>query len=135
MIHADITYKVRGALFTVFNELGFGHKEQVYQKALEKELKSLRILFKREEHLPVRFKDEMVGSYRQDFVVEEKVIVELKSVAAMVKNFEIQLLHYLKTTGFEVGLLVNFGNPRLYIKRLVASYPRKSANNPRESRM
>lgn len=118
LIFADTTYKIRGALFNVYNTLGHGHKEQVYQKALARELTEQGITFSREENLPVNYKEEIVGSYRPDFIVEEKVILELKAVEFMPKSFETQLIHYLKTTNYSLGLLVNFGTPKLFIKRL-----------------
>lgn len=121
LIFADLTYKVRGAIFEVYNTLGSGHKEQVYQKALEKELEERNISYKREKNLDVDYKGKKVGNYRPDFVVEEKIIIELKAVEFVPKSYEEQLIHYLKTTGFIVGLLVNFGQSRLYIKRLVWS--------------
>lgn len=119
LIYADITYKIRGAIFNVYNELGYGHKEDVYQKALAKELSACNILYQREKSLSVEYKGEKVGNYRPDFVVEDKVILEIKTTDFLPKIFETQLLHYLKTTGFKLGLLVNFGAPRLVIKRLV----------------
>jgi len=121
LIFADLTYKARGAIFEVYNTLGSGHKEQIYQKALEKELDLRKISYKKEENLDVKYKGEKVGNYRPDFVLEDKIIVEIKAVEFMPKSYEDQLIHYLKTTGFKVGLLVNFGQPRLYIKRLVWS--------------
>lgn len=119
LIHADLTYRVRGAIFAVYNYLGFGHKEQVYQKALEKEFLEANLPFKREVSLNVSYKDEVIGNYRPDFIIDDKVIIELKAVEFMPKTFETQLLHYLKTTGYQLGLLVNFGSPKLMIRRLV----------------
>lgn len=119
MLYEELTYRVRGAIFTVYNELGFGHKEQVYQRALQKEFEQLKFSYKKEEDLTVFYKGEQVGKYRPDFVIDEKVIIELKAVDFVQKAYETQLLHYLKTTGFNVGLLVNFGSPRLFIKRLI----------------
>lgn len=119
LLYGDITYKIRGAIFSVYNELGYGHKEQVYQKALEKELKERNIPFEKEANLNVKYKNEKVGNYRPDFVIEEKVILELKAVELLPKTFETQLLHYLKTTNFNLGLLVNFGSPKLQIKRII----------------
>lgn len=139
LIYSDLTYRIRGAIFAVYNGLGFGHKEQVYQKALEKELTNLEIPYKREAVLDVKFKNAVVGIYRPDFVVDGKVILEIKAVDFMPKSYEEQLLHYLKTTGFSLGLLVNFGTPKLFIKRLIWSPdPRrrdqhKSASNPVKS--
>lgn len=119
LIYADLTYKVRGAVFSVYNGLGFGHKEQVYQKALEKEFVEMEIPYKREKSLDVKYKDEVVGNYRPDFVIDEKIILEIKAVEFMPKSFEQQLIHYLKTTNYQVGLLINFGQPRLVIRRLI----------------
>jgi len=74
LIYADLTYKVRGAVFNVYNTLGSGHKEQVYQKALAKELEEINIPYKREVPLTVQYKGERVGNYRPDFVVETSTL-------------------------------------------------------------
>ena len=128
LIHSDITYKIRGAIFAVFNELGFGHKESLYQKALIQEFNTRRIPYEQEADLKVAYKGTNIGTYRPDFVVDGKVILEIKALEIMPKRFKSQLIHYLRATGFTVGLLVNFGNPSLYIKRLVwTGNPRKSS--------
>lgn len=119
LLYEDLTYRIRGAIFTVYNELGFGHKENIYQKALIKEFETLSIPYKKEVGLDVKYKGDTVGKYRPDFSIEDKIIVELKSVEFMPKSYEDQLVHYLKTTGYSLGLLVNFGSSRLYIKRLI----------------
>ncbi len=119
LLYEDLTYKVRGAIFNVYNELGFGHKENIYQKALIKEFETLKIPYKQEVGLDVKYKGDIVGKYRPDFVIEDKIIIELKSVEFMPKSYEEQLVHYLKTTEYSLGLLVNFGSNRLYIKRLI----------------
>lgn len=138
LLYADLTYEIRGAIFEVYNQLGYGHKEQFYQKALLKEFEERNIPFKREVPLKVTYKGEKVGNYRPDFVIDGKIIVELKAVSLMPNASETQLIQYLKATGFELGILVNFGTPKLYIKRFVNTYPRKSQVflpeiNPRES--
>lgn len=130
LLYADLTYRIRGAIFNVYNELGFGHKEQVYHKALISELAELKIPFEKEVALNVRYKGESVGNYRPDLVIDGKVILELKAVEFMPKVYEKQLIHYLKSTGFQLGLLVNFGGSKLYIKRLVWTDQRGSAINP-----
>jgi GxxExxY protein len=119
LLYGDLTYKVRGAIFNVYNELGFGHKENIYQKALIKEFETLNIIYKQEVGLDVKYKGDVVGKYRPDFTIEDKIIIELKSVEFMPKSYEEQLLHYLKTTGYLLGLLVNFGSNKLYIKRFI----------------
>ena len=122
-LYKDLSYQIRGAMFTVFNNLGFGHKEQVYQKALALELTELKIPFQRELSLNVNYKGSIVGHYRPDFVVDEKIIIELKAVEFIPKSYELQLLNYLKGTGFKLGFLVNFGSPKLLIKRLIWTKP------------
>ncbi|EKD86223.1 MAG: hypothetical protein ACD_37C00405G0002 [uncultured bacterium] len=119
LIYADLTYKIRGAIFEVFNQIGFGHKEEIYQKALGIELTERGIPFEREKSLPVSFKNTKVGIYRPDFIVADKIILELKSLNSIPQALESQILHYLKTTDYKLGLLVNFGSSKLFIKRLV----------------
>lgn len=134
LIYADLTYKVRKAIFNVYNTLGYGHKEEVYQKALAYEFKELNIFFKKEEKLSVNYKGKSVGNYRPDFVIEDKVILEIKAVEFLPDTYKQQLINYLKTTGYQLGLLVNFGTDRLFIKRLVwSNHPRKSATNQSKS--
>jgi GxxExxY protein len=119
LLYADLTYKIRGCLFNVYNELGHGHKEQVYQKAFAEELNQANIPFKREANLKVKYKGKPVGNYRPDFVIDEKVIIETKAVESMPKSYEQQLTNYLKSTDIKLGLLVNFGRPKLEIRRLI----------------
>jgi len=134
LLYADLTYKVRGAIFNVYNALGYGHKEMVYQKALANEFLEQKIPYKKERSLDVRYKDQVVGNYRPDFVVDNKIVIEIKAVEFMPKSYETQLIHYLKTIDFQVGLLVNFGSTKLVIKRLIwTNHPRESVINPRES--
>jgi len=134
LIYADLTYRVRGAIFNVYNELGFGHKEQVYHKALSIELEKMKLKYKSQESVNVIYKDIVVRNYRPDIIVDEKLIIELKAVDFMPKSFETQIINYLKSTNFPLGLLVNFGTQKLYIKRLVwTGNQRKSETNQRVS--
>lgn len=119
LLYEDITYKIRGAIFDIYNALGSGHKEKLYQNALAKEFDNLKIEYSTESTLKVEYKGKKIGNYRPDFVVEEKIILELKAVEFVTKTYETQILHYLKTTGFKLGLLVNFGSYPLYIRRFV----------------
>lgn len=128
LIYAETTYQIRRALFNVYNQLGFGHKQDVYQKALAIELENMGILFQREATLHVLYNNKPIGTYRPDFVVDGKVILELKAVDFMPKTYETQLINYLKSTGFQLGLLINFGGPKLIIKRLVWANQRESVN-------
>lgn len=81
LLHEELTYKARGAIFTVYNSLGFGHKEQVYQKALAREFDKQNVLYKREVNLEVFYENETVGFYRPYFVIDNKILIELKAVA------------------------------------------------------
>jgi len=119
----DITYAINGAVFEVNRVLGAGFLEKVYENALLIELK--RQGLKAENQVPIRvlYKENAVGEYLADIVVEKKVIVELKTVEKLDKVHEAQLLNYLKATGMQVGLLVNFKHPKAEIKRMVLNLP------------
>ena len=115
----DVTYAINGAVFEVNRVLGPGFLEKVYENALLVELR-IRGL-KAESQVPIKvfYKENAVGEYIADILVEEKVIVELKTVEKLNKIHEAQLLNYLKATDIRVGLLVNFNHPRAEIKRMV----------------
>lgn len=128
LLYADLTYQIRKTVFTVYNELGFGHKESVYQKALQEEFNTEGIPYQKESSLKVLYKGKAIGNYRPDFIVYDKIILELKAVEFIPMSYETQLLHYLKTTGFALGLLINFGTPKLFIKRLIWTNQHKSVS-------
>ncbi len=121
----DITYEINGAVFEVQRELGPGFLEKVYENALLVELKRRGI--KAESQVPVKvsYKGSMVGEYVADLLVEKKVIVELKTVERLDRTHEAQLLNYLKATGIQVGLLVNFKHQKADIKRMVLELSEK----------
>ena len=119
----DITYAINGAVFEVNKILGPGFLEKVYENALLIELKKRGL--KVESQVPIRvfYKGSAVGEYLADMLVEKKVIVELKTVETLDKIHEAQLLNYLKATGIQVGLLVNFKHLKAEIKRMVLDLP------------
>ena len=119
----DITYAINGAVFEVNRILGSGFLEKVYENALLVELKRRRL--KAESQVPIRvlYKESVVGEYIADILVEDKVMVELKTVETLEKIHEAQLLNYLKATGIRVGILVNFKHPKAEIKRMVLNLP------------
>jgi GxxExxY protein len=119
LIYGDLSYRVRGCVFKVYNRLGFGHKESIYQKALAIEFENAGLHFTKEQTLPITYNDKQVGVYRPDFIVEEKIIIELKAVEFMPKSYETQLIYYLKGTGYKLGFLINFGAPQVVIKRKI----------------
>ena len=118
LVAGNITREVIGAFFDVYNELGHGFAEGVYQRALPIALASRGVGVEREVPLRVLFRGEPVGDYRADLVVEQRVIVEVKAVEKLVAAHDAQLLNYLRATGLQLGLLLNFG-PRATFRRLV----------------
>jgi len=119
--HKDITEKIIGAAMEVHSFLGNGFQEVIYQRALDWELKQKNLNVIREVEQPIYYKDlvEPIGMRRADFVVESKVLVEIKAVIQLDDVHLAQILNYLKVYKFEVGLLINFGGKSLNFKRLV----------------
>jgi GxxExxY protein len=119
--HKDITEKIIGASFEVHSFLGNGFQEVIYQRALAFELSKKGLSFSREIEQPIYYKEltEPIGTRRADFLVEGKVLVELKAIVNMEEVHTAQLLNYLRAYKIEVGLLINFGSKSLQFKRLV----------------
>ena len=118
LVHEDLTRSILGACFEVMNELGAGLLESVYEAALVIALKQRSLDAQPQVPLEVKFRGEKVGKFFADILVEGKVIVELKSVDCLLPEHQAQTINYLKATGTDVGLLVNFGKPKLQYKRL-----------------
>jgi len=119
ILYEKESYKIRSAIFEVYNTLGPGFKEVVYHKALIEEFNRKDLTFDDKKRIQIRYKDKFVGTYEPDFIVEEKIIVEIKAVEKMPKVYEKQLYSYLKGTDYKVGFLVNFGDDKLEIKRRI----------------
>ncbi|MDJ0820123.1 MAG: GxxExxY protein [Desulfobacterales bacterium] len=119
----EITYKIRGAIFEVNRVLGHGFLEKVYEKALIIELRRRRLRAESQVPLKVVDKNEVVGEYFADILVEGKVIVEIKAAKHLLNEHQAQLLNYLRATGIQVGLLVNFTKNKAEIKRMVLDLP------------
>lgn len=121
MKHSDITEKIIGASFNVHNELGNGFQEVIYQRALAWEMSQLDLNYQREIEQDIFYKQlpKPIGTRRADFVVEGKVLVELKAIKELEEVHLAQALNYLKAYKLEVGLLINFGSKSLTFKRLV----------------
>ena len=119
----ELTYLINGAIFEVNRILGPGFLEKVYENALLMELKARGIEAVAQYPIKVRYKNQIAGEYFADVLVEDQVIIELKTVDRIDKIHEAQLLNYLKATGIKVGLLVNFKSTKAEIKRLVLDLP------------
>ncbi len=117
MLHHDLTEKILAACFEASIELGCVFLESVYEKALPLAVRQKGLGVRQQHPITVRFRGETVGDFFADLLVEGKVVVELKAVKALAPEHIAQLLNYLKATGIRVGLLVNFGSPRLEYRR------------------
>ncbi len=115
----ELTYAINGAVYEVSRILGSGFLEKVYENALVLELCSRGLRAAGQVPIKVNYKGTRVGDYVADIVVEDVIVIELKSVKALDKSHEAQLLNYLKATGYSVGLLVNFTHPKAEIRRFV----------------
>ncbi len=128
ILEANLCYKIQGAIYNVANKYGKGLKEQIYQKALAEELTKQVIKFEQHKRINIYSLDtgKHLGVYVPDFLVENKVIVEIKSSDFTTKKDIAQQRSYLRASTYEIAYLVNFGTPRLYMKRSIYTNDRKS---------
>ena len=123
LLFKDECYAIQGAIFEVYREMGCGFLEAVYQECLEKEFRSRELPFEAQKELLLSYKSQPLSqTYKTDFICYGNIIVELKSVKEIASEHKAQLLNYLKATGLELGLLVNFGAyPKVEIVRIANS--------------
>ena len=119
--HSEITGKILKAFFNVYNYLGYGFLEKVYENAMMIELKKLGLDCSKQKSIEVFYDNYKVGQYYADIIVENKVIVELKAAENLVYEHECQLINYLKATEIEVGLLLNFGKEPQHSRKVFSS--------------
>ena len=117
-----VTEKIIGCAFKVGNTLGVGFLEAVYENALVHELRKTGLLVEQQKMLEVWYDGIVVGNYRADLLVENTIIVELKAVTTLESKHFSQCMNYLKTTGLTLCLLINFGNPKVEIRRVVRNF-------------
>ena len=115
----DLTYQINGAIFEVNQILGSGFLEKVYENALAQELRLRGLKVEQQHPIKVVYKENMVGEYCADILVEDRIIIELKAIDCLKKVHEAQILNYLKGTGHRIGLLVNFTFPKAEIRRFI----------------
>lgn len=123
--HSEITDQVINAFYKVYNTLGYGFLEKVYENALGIELREQGLHVVQQQPITVYYHDHLVGEYYADLVVEGKILVEVKASKSLGEDHQAQLLNYLKATVFEVGLLINFG-PKPEVKRFAYDNTRKT---------
>ena len=120
LLYKDEVFAIIGAAMEVHNQLGCGFLEGVYQEAIEVELKERKVPFESAKHLQIHYKGAILSKgYIADLVAYDKIIIELKAIETLTENDEAQLLNYLKATGLELGLLINFGGSKLEWKRRI----------------
>lgn len=119
LLDENLTYRIRSCVFAVSNELGSGFLERVYENALAIELRGAGLCIQAQQPVTVRYKGQTVGEYIADIVVENRVLLELKSCRQLAPEHEAQMLNYLRATGMPLGLLINFGQSRAQIKRFI----------------
>jgi GxxExxY protein len=114
------TYKILGACFTVANTLGHGFLENVYQEALAIEFNATGIPYEKEKSIDIHYKDQKLKcSYIADFICYDSIIVELKAIQSIANTEKAQVINYLNACKFKVGLLINFGSPKIQYERIV----------------
>lgn len=119
LLYKELTFPIIGAAMEVHRVLGPGFLESVYEEALAHEFKLRKIEYERQVKLDVRYKTVVAGKFRADFLINQKIVVEIKATKGLTEIDEAQLLNYLKGAGYQVGLLLNFGTPSLQHKRRV----------------
>ena len=119
LLYPDLSYKIVGALFNVYNNIGSGHREKFYQRAIAIELKSIDIPYIEQLYVAIKFKDKIVGKYYLDFLIDNKIVLEIKKGEIFLrKNIE-QIFSYLKAKRLKLGILANFTKSGLKFKRIV----------------
>jgi len=117
MKHEEITHKIIGCAYQVYNQLGFGFLESIYKKAMVIELSKNNLKIEEEKTLKVYYDDNVIGEFIVDLFVEKEIVIELKSVESLIKAHEVQLVNYLNGLKQEIGLLINFGPEGVEVKR------------------
>lgn len=127
LVYPKLSYKIQGCVFQVRKQYGPGQKEVIYQRLLEEKLVNLDLKVEREKKINIYSHDsgKVMGTYQPDLLVESKIVIELKSSRFTTKTDEKQLYHYLRNSKYELGYLINFSTPKLYMKRIVYSNDRK----------
>jgi GxxExxY protein len=118
MLHEELTGKILKAFFTVYNTLGYGFLEKVYENALKIELRRMDLTVESQKNIKVHYTGYEVGDYFADLIVNDLIIIELKAAEALCPEHEAQLINYLKATDIEVGLLLNFGKDPKFVRKV-----------------
>ena len=115
----SLTYQTIGYAFDVYNRLGYGHKEKIYQNAFEELLKQNKLSYKKELYCPIKFETKIIGKYYLDFLINDKLIVELKVAENFYQKHFIQVINYLKVKSLKLGLIILITKLGIRIKRII----------------
>ena len=130
MLHQQITGKILRAFYSVYNDLGYGFLEKVYENALVSELRKMGLNVVQQKPIKVYYDNVLVGEYFADIIVENAVSIELKAVEVLHESHSNQLINYLKATEIEVGLLLNFGEEPQFVRKIFTNDRKKIRVNP-----
>lgn len=119
VVYPELSYKLVGILFEVYNNLGSGYQEKYYQKAIASELKRTGIKFQEQVHYPIDYKDEILGDYYFDFLIEDKIVLEIKKDKRFSQKNITQVYAYLKASKLKLGILANFTKDGVEFKRII----------------
>ncbi len=119
LLYPELSYAIIGCAFDVYNTLGSGYHEKYYQKALMEAFVQKGISFQSEVSFPIRYKEKIIGRKRLDFLVEERIVVELKKGNAFAKSHIDQVLEYLRMKNLKLAILINFGGQGVVFKRII----------------
>ena len=119
LVYPNLSYKIIGVLYDVYNDLGFGYKEMIYQKAIEKELFNKKIKYISQVSYLIKYREETIGRRYLDFLIENKIILEIKKGDYFPRNNFVQVFEYLKMTKLKLAILVNFTSDGVKYKRVV----------------
>ncbi len=118
-LHSELSGKILKAYYNVYNTLGFGFLEKVYENSMMIELRKVGLQCRQQQHIDVFYYEERVGDYFADIIVEDTIIIELKAAKTLSPEHEAQLVNYLRATDIEVGLLLNFGKKPQHKRRVL----------------
>lgn len=119
LVYKELSYRIVGAIYETYNNLGYGHREKTYQKALAEEFENNGISTKKELYFPIYFKGKLVSKYYFDFLIEDKIVLELKVSNNLYQSDISQVLAYLKTKNYHLGILAVFTSNGVKTKRIV----------------
>jgi len=119
LVYPELSYKIIGCAFDVYNLLGYGHHEKYYQRGLVEALSAQKLIFKQQVYFPLKYRQKIIGKIFLDFLIEDKIVIEIKKGERFSKTNIDQVLEYLKLSNLKLAILINFGKNGVIFKRIV----------------